>query len=46
MLVPKDYWKWSVGFKGKCIAHDDKLEEAKIGTGFRWTCKKIGRAHV
>ena len=38
MLVPREYWKWSVDFTKRFVAHDDKLEEAKIGDGFRWTC--------
>ncbi|CUS11570.1 unnamed protein product [Tuber aestivum] len=42
---PSSYWKYSVAITGKFIGHDDKIDEAKLGEAYTWTCQKYQKLY-
>ncbi|KAG0123808.1 hypothetical protein HOY82DRAFT_582082 [Tuber indicum] len=42
---PSIYWKYSLALTGKLVGHDDKIDEAKLGEAFKWTCEKYEKLY-
>jgi len=42
---PTSYWKYSIAVTGKLIGHDDKIDEARLGKAFQWTCEKYEKLY-
>ncbi|RPA96828.1 hypothetical protein L873DRAFT_1829279 [Choiromyces venosus 120613-1] len=43
---PVNYWKYTVGLTEKFIGHDDKIDEARLGEAYAWTCEKYEKLHM
>ena len=42
---PASYWKYTTAVTGKFIGHDDKIDEARLGKSFQWTCEKYEKLY-